>query len=555
MITKLKFLKSQEEGVGVLHRNNSHLAFALIMPLLLASCDGGSVASSSEDVASSMPVAVSSIASSSSEVVIPGSSSVAQSSSVAASMPSIPAGSSLVYAVNAGGGAVTVDGIEYKADRFSTGGNVNSVTNAIDGTTADAVYQAERYGTYNYEIPVTNSTYSVKMHFAELFQTAADSRYFSITVEGQSVFTDKDLYDEVGQFTALDVVLPAVMVADETLTIELSTSLDNATISGFAIYSNAGGQFVEPPEPVGCDLPNSLSWTSTGPIITPKNGDVSVKDPSIVYYQNKYHVFATVYNSSYKSMYTTFTDFDNVGAGTYQSFLPGGSATVAPQVFYFSPQNKWYIFTQWPAKYTTNDDINNVNGWARPTTLWPGNDEYGGALDYWVICDDSDCYLYFYKDDGRMLYVKTSIGNFPNFDVNQVKVADIAGSGGQNIIFEAGNVYKIKGSDEYLLQVEGWGAREDRRLYRSWTSTSLDGPWVAHKTSESDPFAGLSNVDGDNWSIQVSHGEMIRAGYDEKMELDTCNMQMLYQGITQSGSNNAPSYNERPYNLGLLRAK
>ncbi|BCD97375.1 non-reducing end alpha-L-arabinofuranosidase family hydrolase [Marinagarivorans cellulosilyticus] len=555
MITKLKFLKSQEEGVGILHRNNSHLALALIMPLLLASCDGGSVASSSEDVASSMPVAVSSIASSSSEVVIPGSSSVAQSSSVAASMPSIPAGSSLVYAVNAGGGAVTVDGIEYKADRFSTGGNVNSVTNAIDGTTADAVYQAERYGTYNYEIPVTNSTYSVKMHFAELFQTAADSRYFSLTVEGQLVFTDKDLYDEVGQFTAFDVVLPAVMVADETLTIELSTSLDNATISGFAIYSNAGGQFVEPPEPVGCDLPNSLSWTSTGPIITPKNGDVSVKDPSIVYYQNKYHVFATVYNSSYKSMYTTFTDFDNVGAGTYQSFLPGGSATVAPQVFYFSPQNKWYIFTQWPAKYTTNDDINNVNGWARPTTLWPGNDEYGGALDYWVICDDSDCYLYFYKDDGRMLYVKTSIGNFPNFDVNQVKVADIAGSGGQNIIFEAGNVYKIKGSDEYLLQVEGWGAREDRRLYRSWTSTSLDGPWVAHKTSESDPFAGLSNVDGDNWSIQVSHGEMIRAGYDEKMELDTCNMQMLYQGITQSGSNNAPSYNERPYNLGLLRAK
>ena len=174
---------------------------------------------------------------------------------------------------------------------------MNSVTNAIDGTTADAVYQAERYGTYNYEIPVTNSTYSVKMHFAELFQTAADSRYFSITVEGQLVFTDKDLYDEVGQFTALDVVLPAVMVADETLTIELSTSLDNATISGFAIYSNTGGQFVEPPEPVGCDLPNSLSWTSTGPIITPKNGDVSVKDPSIVYYQNKYHVFATVYNS------------------------------------------------------------------------------------------------------------------------------------------------------------------------------------------------------------------------------------------------------------------
>jgi len=153
-----------------------------------------------------------------------------------------------------------------------------------------------------------------------------------------------------------------------------------------------------------------------------------------------------------------------------------------------------------------------------------------------------------------MYYVRTGIGNFPNFDINQVRTANVQGAGGQNILFEAGNVYKIKGSDEYLLQVEGWGSSEGRRLYRSWTSTSLEGPWVQHLTSESSPFAGINNVSfpTGQWSQQISHGEMIRDGFDEKMVLDTCDMQFLYQGVDLSRWNGT-DYNERPYRLGLLR--
>lgn len=523
---------------------------------IMSACDGSTNTASSSEVMQAVSSVV--VSSSSTPMAISSAAVIASSSSsnvATSSAPSIPSDAELVFAVNAGGGAVTANGISYSRDRFYTGGAGNITTKAISGTTADAVFQSERYGSTTYDVPVTNAKYSIKLQFAELYHSVAGARYFSVEVEGQTVFIDKDLFSDVGMDAALEIVVPDVSVYDNALTIQLTASLHNAVINGFEIYSNDNGALVEPPTPVGCDLPDSLSWTSTGPIIKPKNGDVAVKDPSIVYYDGKYHVFATVFNNAYKSMYTAFTDFDNVDSGSYQDFSPGGSSTVAPQVFYFSPHNKWYIFTQWPAKYTTNNDINNVNGWASPTTLWPGNDNYGGALDYWVICDDSDCYLYFFKDDGKMLYVKTSIGNFPNFDVNQVKVANVQNSGAQNILFEAGNVYKIKGSDQYLLQVEGWGSAESRRLYRSWTSASLDGPWVAHKTSENDPFAGLNNVDGDNWSIQVSHGEMIRAGHDEKMELDTCNMKMLYQGITQSGTQNASNYNTRPYNLGLLRAK
>jgi hypothetical protein len=44
---------------------------------------------------------------------------------------------------------------------------------------------------------------------------------------------------------------------------------------------------------------------------------------------------------------------------------------------------------------------------------------------------------------------------------------------------------------------------------------------------------------------------MIRAGYDQKMEINACNMQFLYQGVAP---NTGVEYNLLPYRLGLLTA-
>lgn len=519
-----------------------------IFPVLLAGCGGSSLGSS---ISSSVSSTISSSPSISSSPVSSSSSSAISSMSSSSSEQNL---GSFVYAVNAGGSELTIDGEVYSADRFYSGGSRSNTEDPIANTSDDALYQDERYGTYQYRVPVTNAYYSVKLHFAEIYNDAAGERAFDVVVEGEPAVTNIDLLAVAGHDTAHTVTVSNIAVADGTLTIDLTSIIDNATLSGFAIYSNDGGQFVEPPESEGCGIPSSISWTSTGEIIAARGSDRAVKDPSIVYYNDKYHVFATRNDGNWRSMYMSFADFSDAPSTSYQNFAPGGSSTVAPQVFYFTPQNRWYIFTQWPAKYTSTTNIEDPSSWARPTTLWPGNDQYGGMLDYWVICDDSDCYLYFFDDDGEMYYVSTTIGNFPNFNVNQVRTANIQGGGATNIIFEAGNVYKIKGSDEYLLQVEGWGSSEGRRLYRSWTSTSLDGPWEAHLTSENAPFAGLSNVSfpGGQWSQQISHGEMIRDGYDEKMVLDTCNMQFLYQGVDLSGYNG--DYGGRPYGLGLLRA-
>ena len=143
-----------------------------------------------------------------------------------------------------------MDGVEYKADRFASGGTAQVVTNAISGATDDAVYQSERYATYKYEIPVTNANYSVVLHFAELYHSAAGARSFNLSVEGKSALSNVDLFSLAGQYGAYDYVVEDVTVTDKSLTLDLTSVVDNATISGFAIYSNNGGKFEEPPEPV-----------------------------------------------------------------------------------------------------------------------------------------------------------------------------------------------------------------------------------------------------------------------------------------------------------------
>jgi enterochelin esterase-like enzyme len=215
--------------------------------LVAMSSSSAAMMSSSSVMESSSAVAISSsvIASSSPAFLSSSSAEAASSSSVA----TIPAGAALVYAINAGGAKTTLGGIEYQADRFSTGtGGTTTTQNPISDTTEDTLYQSQRYGTNKYEIPVTNSTYSVKLHFAEIYHKTAGARLFSVSVEGQPIIQNIDLYKDVGQEKAYDVIVPMIMVADKSLTIELTSQIDNATISGFSIYSNDGGTFVEPPD-------------------------------------------------------------------------------------------------------------------------------------------------------------------------------------------------------------------------------------------------------------------------------------------------------------------
>lgn len=235
-----------------MNSNFNKKVMSSLCALFAAGCVGDQAGSSSSELASSLSAVSSSAISSStqsSDATVESSSE--NSSEASSSAMGVPADAALVYALNAGAGVTAqLNGTIYNADRFATGGMTQIITDAIDGVEDDALYQSERYGSYAYEIPVSAATYSVRLHFTELYHTAAELRLFSVSLEGQPVISEFDVFDEVGGKSAYEITINNIAVADGSLSIKLDSVVDNATISGIAVYSTDGGQFEEPPEPV-----------------------------------------------------------------------------------------------------------------------------------------------------------------------------------------------------------------------------------------------------------------------------------------------------------------
>lgn len=172
-------------------------------------------------------------------------------------------------AVNAGStSAASFEGVSYKADQYSTGGEVHEVTDGIAGVTEDALFQSERYGTYGYKVPVTTGTYTIKLHMAELYWQVAGDRTFSVSVEGQVKLANVDLITQAGRFGAYTVVVPNVRVTDGALDISVDPTKDSGTLSGFAVYS-ADGKLDTSTPPVNSNCSGYVGITyDDGPVNT-----------------------------------------------------------------------------------------------------------------------------------------------------------------------------------------------------------------------------------------------------------------------------------------------
>ena len=328
---------------------------------------------------------------------------------------------------------------------------------------------------------------------------------------------------------------------------------------------------VPPPAPAPTrlvpGLPPRLSWTSTGPVIVPKSDPthdlVSVKDPTIVRYGDRWHVFASsvARGGIYGMVYTSFRDWSEApNAPLYYMSRTRGFDTyvAAPQVFYFTPQKKWYLlFQSGPPMFSTADEPGDPTKWTEPAPFFARTpaivEKNGGWLDFWVICDAQRCHLFFSNDHGRWYRSDTAIAKFPYGFSDPVVVLEDADAGR---VFEACNVYKLGGTGRYLALIEAFDKTSSfHRYFRSWTADDLEGPWTVLHDDARSPFAGAENVafDGAAWSRDISHGEMIRAGYDETMVIDGTKLQYLYQGVDPAAS--TADYNAIPWRLGLLTAR
>jgi len=182
-----------------------------------------------------------------------------------------------------------------------------------------------------------------------------------------------------------------------------------------------------------------------------------------------------------------------------------GSYAAAPQVFYFRPQRKWFLIFQttdsyYQPVYSTTATIDRPESWTKPEKLVE-KQESAKWIDFWLICDDKLAYLFFTRSHKK-----------------------------------------------YMMLVETSPDRKMRR-YGMATAVSLGGPWSPASDFASGPQLRYE-PGAEVWTDEVSHGELIRTGYDERLAADPARFEFLIQGMP--APEHQGDYPSWPWRLGLI---
>ena len=278
---------------------------------------------------------------------------------------------------------------------------------------------------------------------------------------------------------------------------------------------------------------------------------VSVKDPSIVYHDGKWHVFYTARSATeYTTGYVSAATLEGLNTAERHELAQirgqSGRYACAPQVFYFAPQEKWYLLTQtrdanYQPVFSTTTTLDKPDSWTAPQSLIT-KDDSAKWIDFWVICDDEKAYLFYTSGHDNVMVRSTTLADFPN----GWGAAQVAFPG----VHEAVHVYKAKGRDEYSMIYEL--STDDRRQFGLARATDLAGPWEK-VTDNWATHAQLHHESGrERWTDMVSHGEAIRTGYDQRLEYDADHPVLFIQGLLDSEYEGA--YTDLPWKLGRLSA-
>lgn len=304
-------------------------------------------------------------------------------------------------------------------------------------------------------------------------------------------------------------------------------------------------------------------WSYTAPLVEPEPRETEVshaqKDPTIVRFDNKWHLFMTVKLEDRTLMeYCSFEDWQEANTSKRHLLrLVESKYFCAPQIFFYEPQKLWYLIYQvglpgdrfLRVAYSTTKTLNDPTSWSSAkycldaSTTDPRQE---GGLDFWMISDADRVYLFYTSPGGKLWRLWTTHHEFPNgFRDCQLAM--------RGEFFEAAHIYYVKEWQRYLNIIE----QDGRRYYKAFVADRLDGRWIPLADSEQEPFAGATNIEpGTNverWTDNVSHGELIRQGCNERLEISETNWEFLFQGMLEAEKRDK-NYGQFTWRLGMLRS-
>ncbi|RAK00572.1 putative secreted protein (Por secretion system target) [Larkinella arboricola] len=206
------------------------------------------------------------------------------------------------YRINVGGGNYTTsDGKAYSADNYASGGSTYTRVGDITNTTQDALYQTERNGAFSYNFPISNGTYTVVLHFAEIYATGVNQRKFNVDIEGQRKLTEYDIAAKAGGTWKAVQESFTVAVTDEMLTINfLNGSINKAKVCAIEILKGGTAVVTTPfrinSGGVSCITPDGKafgadSYFSRGDTYT-RAGDITNTTHDVLYQTERNGAFS-----------------------------------------------------------------------------------------------------------------------------------------------------------------------------------------------------------------------------------------------------------------------
>src|SRR5262245_60242891 len=126
-------------------------------------------------------------------------------------------------------------------------------------------------------------------------------------------------------------------------------------------------------------------WTVSPPLVAPaqRPGDrcFGIKDPSVVFFEDRWHLFCTIRSEKRLRQieYRSFADWKDADRATAHVLLLTDKDCAAPQAFYFTPHRRWYLIYQvvdntrrpnhYPV-YSTSTNLADPASWSKAAELF-----------------------------------------------------------------------------------------------------------------------------------------------------------------------------------------